>query len=314
MDVQPGQVQGYAEQQHKPFNNPVRCFHIIPYSLSNYYYTKQMTYKQQVEEAAAFLKSKGITAPQTGIILGTGLGNLATEIISEIEIPYSEIPHFPEATVEFHAGKLIYGKLAGRQVLAMKGRFHYYEGYTMQQIVLPVRVMKLLGIRELLISNAAGGMNLHYKKGDLMLLTDHINMQPGNPLIGANVDSWGVRFPDMSAPYSAALNEKLVTIAKKEKITLHQGVYVAVAGPMLETRAEYRQLRGMGADAVGMSTVPEVIAACHMGIPVAAVSVITDECDPDNLKAVDISEIIAVAGKAELKLTVLFKTLVASIG
>lgn len=273
-----------------------------------------MTYKQQVEEAAVFLKSKGITAPQTGIILGTGLGNLATEIISEIEIPYSEIPHFPEATVEFHAGKLIYGKLAGRQVLAMKGRFHYYEGYTMQQIVLPVRVMKLLGIRELLISNAAGGMNLHYKKGDLMLLTDHINMQPGNPLIGANVDSWGVRFPDMSAPYSAALNEKLVVIAKNENITLHQGIYVAVAGPMLETRAEYRQLRGMGADAVGMSTVPEVIAACHMGIPVAAVSVITDECDPDNLKAVDISEIIAVAGKAELKLTVLFKTLVASIG
>lgn len=269
-----------------------------------------MTTRQQAEEAAAFLKSKGITAPQTGIILGTGLGNLAAEISSELEIPYSEIPHFPEATVEFHAGKLIYGKLAGRQVLAMKGRFHFYEGYSMQQLVLPVRVMKLLGISELLISNAAGGINLHYKKGDLMLITDHINMQPGNPLIGANVDDWGPRFPDMSTPYSATLNKKLLGIATKEYITLHEGVYVAVAGPMLETRAEYRQLRGMGADAVGMSTVPEVIAACHMGLPVAAISVITDECDPDNLKPVAIEEIIAVAAKAELKLTTLFRTLV----
>lgn len=272
--------------------------------------TSAMTTRQQAEEAAAFLKSKGITAPQTGIILGTGLGNLATEITSELEIPYAEIPNFPEATVEFHAGKLIYGKLAGRQVLAMKGRFHFYEGYSMQQLVLPVRVMKLLGISELLISNAAGGINPHYKKGDLMLITDHINMQPGNPLIGANVDDWGPRFPDMSAPYSATLNKKLLGIATKEYITLHKGVYVAVAGPMLETRAEYRQLRGMGADAVGMSTVPEVIAACHMGLPVAAISVITDECDPDNLKPVAIEEIIAVAAKAELKLTTLFRTLV----
>ncbi len=266
-----------------------------------------MNYQEQVNAAVSFLQARGIDAPEVGIILGTGLGNLATEIVPEIEVLYSEIPNFPEATVEFHAGKLIYGTLSGRKVLAMKGRFHLYEGYTMQQITLPVRVMKLLGVKWLFISNAAGGMNPALKKGDLMLIDDHINFQPGNPLIGHNVEAWGPRFPDMSRPYSPVLNQHLHTAAKENNISLQEGVYVSVTGPNLETRAEYRFLHRIGADAVGMSTVPEVIVANHCGLPCAAVSVITDECDPDTLQPVDISEIIAVAGKAELKLTAIIK-------
>ncbi|MCU0433187.1 MAG: purine-nucleoside phosphorylase [Bacteroidia bacterium] len=266
-----------------------------------------MNYQQQVNAAVDYLRSRGIQAPEAGIILGTGLGNLATEIVPEIEVLYSDIPHFPEATVEFHAGKLIYGTLAGRKVLALKGRFHFYEGYTMQQITLPVRVMKLLGVKWLFISNAAGGMNTALKKGDLMLIDDHINLQPGNPLIGANVNEWGPRFPDMSRPYSPVLNALLKQAAAEQQIALREGVYVSVPGPNLETRAEYRFLHRIGADAVGMSTVPEVIAANHGSLPCAAISVITDECDPDNLKPVDIAEIIEVAGKAELKLTAVFK-------
>ncbi|MGL4596265.1 MAG: purine-nucleoside phosphorylase, partial [Bacteroidia bacterium] len=207
-----------------------------------------MNYQQFVNEAVAFLRSKGIVHAETGIILGTGLGNLATEIVPELEIMYSDIPHFPEATVEFHAGKLIYGKLAGKQVLAMKGRFHLYEGYSFEQITLPVRVMALLGVKRLLISNAAGGINLAYKKGDLMLIDDHINLQNGNPLIGHNVNEWGSRFPDMSAPYNLSINKKIVAIAERLQIGLHQGVYVSVTGPCLETRAEYRFLGRIGAD------------------------------------------------------------------
>jgi purine-nucleoside phosphorylase len=272
-----------------------------------------MNYEQFVNEAVAFLRSKGIVNVETGIILGTGLGNLAMEIVPEIEILYHDIPHFPEATVEFHAGKLIYGKLAGKQVLAMKGRFHLYEGYSFEQITLPVRVMALLGIKRLLISNAAGGINLNYKKGDLMLLDDHINLQNGNPLIGRNVNAWGPRFPDMSAPYDQQLNKKLVELAARLQLVLHKGVYVSVTGPCLETRAEYRFLGRIGADAVGMSTVPEVIVANHMQVPCVAISVITDECDPENLKPVNIEDIIEVAGKAEIKLTQLFKTLVAEL-
>ena len=261
----------------------------------------------KIQETVEFLKRKGITAPEIGIVLGTGLGNLATKITTEIEIEYSQIPHFPEATVEFHSGKLIFGTIEGKKVLAMKGRFHFYEGYDFQQITLPIRVMKLLGINYLLLSNAAGGMNLKWKKGDLMLIDDHINLLPGNPLIGKNLDTFGPRFPDMSQPYSDKLNTMLATIATEKGITLHKGVYVAVTGPNLETRAEYRFLRTIGADAVGMSTVPEVIVANHMSLPCVAVSVLTDECDPDNLQPVDISEIIAVAGKADDMLSKLLK-------
>lgn len=262
------------------------------------------------QKTADFLKAKGIVNPEIGIILGTGLGNFIGEMEVELEIPYEEIPEFPVSTVEFHSGKLIYGQVGNKQVLAMNGRFHYYEGYSMQQIAFPVRVMKLLGISTLLISNAAGAMNLQWKKGDLMLISDHINLLPDNPLIGKNLDEFGSRFPDMSRTYSQELRTKMKTIAVTEKTVLREGIYVSVTGPQLETAAEYRFLHKIGADAVGMSTVPEVIAAHHAGIPVLAISVLTDECDPENLKPINISEIIEVAGKAEKKLSVLFKKLI----
>ena len=265
------------------------------------------TYKQ-IEETTAFLKSKGFTNPDVGIVLGTGLGAMVEVLNVEQEIAYDEIPHFPVATVEFHKGKLLIGTIRQKRVIMMQGRFHFYEGYSMQQIVFPIRVLKMLGIKELLISNAAGGLNLDFQKGDLMLIDDHINLLPDNPLRGANIDALGERFPDMSAPYTRSLNAQLKASANKLGITLREGVYVSVMGPNLETRAEYRWLRSMGADAVGMSTVPEVIAANHMSLPVAAISVLTDECDPDNLVKVDIADIIAVAGKAE---KVLVKLLVA---
>lgn len=266
---------------------------------------------KQVEETAVFLKQSGFEA-ETGIILGTGLGGLVDELEVEQMLSYSDIPHFPTATVEFHKGKLIVGTLAGRRVIAMQGRFHYYEGYSMAEVVYPVRVLKSLGIKQLLISNAAGNMNLGWKKGELMLLEDHINLQPDNPLRGKEAGAFGPIFTDMSAPYSASLNEELKAIASREKISLRAGVYVAVAGPNLETRAEYRFLRAAGADAVGMSTVPEVIAANQMGLPVAAISVLTDDCDPDNLKPINISEIIETAHRAERDLITLFKNLIAT--
>ena len=259
-----------------------------------------------------FLKKKGITNPEIGVILGTGLGKMVDKIDISLEIPYEEIPNFPVATVEFHHGKLIYGKLEGRQILAMQGRFHYYEGYSLQQVTFPVRVMKQLGIRYLLLSNAAGALNLKFKKGSLMLIEDHINFLPENPLRGKNDDELGPRFPDMSQPYSAFLNEKLMSVAKARNITLHKGVYTAVMGPCFETRAEYRMFRNF-ADAVGMSTVPEVIVASHMNLPCAAVSVLTDECDPDSLKPVDIKEIIEAAERAETDLVVLFSNLIREI-
>ena len=265
---------------------------------------------KQINETVEFLKSKGIVAPELGIVLGTGLGNLATKIEVDLTLDYENIPNFPVSTVEQHKGKLIYGKLGGKQVLAMQGRFHYYEGYTMEETVFPIRVMKLLGIKHLLISNASGAINLDFKKGDLMLITDHVNLFPSNPLMGQNEESLGTRFPDMSEPYSKVLNNKLREVAIEKNLTLREGVYITAQGPMLETPAEYRMLKVLGADAVGMSTIPEVIAANHMGLPCCAVSVLTDECDPDNLKPVDISEIIAVAGKAELKLTELFVGLI----
>ncbi|HHP7241245.1 MAG TPA: purine-nucleoside phosphorylase [Cyclobacteriaceae bacterium] len=266
--------------------------------------------KEKINETTSFLTQKGIKKPEISIILGTGLGQLAESIEPEVQIEYDEVPHFPASTVEYHHGKLIYGNLEGKKVLAMQGRFHYYEGYSMQEITFPVRVMKQMGVKYLLISNAAGAINLNWEKGELMLLDDHINLQPENPLTGINDNALGPRFPDMSQPYSKALNDQLKAIAQKRKIKLNEGVYVAVSGPNLETRAEYRYLGIIGADAVGMSTVPEVIVANHMSLPCAAISVLTDACDPDNLQPVDISEIIAVAKTAEKDLTLLYKELV----
>jgi len=265
---------------------------------------------KMIKEAAQYIQSKGVGEVQIGIVLGTGLGKLVNEIDIEVSLDYETIPHFPVSTVEFHKGKLIYGTLEGKKVLAMQGRFHYYEGYNFQQITFPIRVMKELGVQKLLLSNAAGAMNPDYKKGDLMLIDDHINLLPGNPLIGKNHEELGPRFPDMSAPYSKEINDQLEAVATEKGITLHKGVYVSVAGPNLETRAEYRFLRTIGADAVGMSTVPEVIVANHAGLPCAAISVLTDECDPDNLHPVNIADIIEVAGKAELKVIDLLKTLI----
>ena len=265
------------------------------------------------EESVSYLRSHGVDHVDVGIILGTGLGQMIDRIAIEKRIPYAHIPHFPVSTVEFHKGELIYGSLSGKKVLAMHGRFHYYEGYSMQQLVYPVRVMKMLGIKALLVSNACGTMNLDFAKGSLMMLTDHINLLGSNPLIGPNDEALGIRFPDMSAPYSKALNDKMRAIAKKEGILLHEGVYVAVPGPMLETRAEYRYLRRIGADVVGMSTVPEAIAARHMGLPCTAVSVITDECDPDNLDVASIKDILKTAALAEKDLIVLFEELVGEV-
>jgi len=265
---------------------------------------------EMIKEVAAFLQGKGITSPDTGIVLGTGLGRLVTEIDIEVAIDYGDIPNFPVSTVESHHGRLIYGNLEGHKVLAMQGRFHIYEGYSLQQVTLPIRVMKLLGVKWLLLSNAAGAINKTYQKGDLMLLDDHINLLPANPLTGANIDELGPRFPDMSCPYSPLINQKMEVAAKKFNITLHKGVYAVVAGPNLETRAEYRYLGMIGADVVGMSTVPEVIVANHMGLPCAAVSVVTDLCDPDNLVPARLEDILETAGKAEIQLTRLFNEVI----
>jgi len=263
----------------------------------------------KVAEAVAFLKSKHFDVPDTGLIVGTGLAGLAGSIRTHTEIFYQDIPHFPVSTVESHLGKLVYGTLGRQTVVAMLGRFHWYEGYSMNQIVFPVRVMKFLGIRRLLVSNAAGALNPDFRKGSLMLLDDHINLLGSNPLIGPNDERFGTRFPDMSAPYDKALNARIKALAAERGILLQEGVYAAVAGPNLETRAEYRYLWDIGADAVGMSTVPEVIAARHMGLPCAAVSVLTDECDPDHLEPTSLEQILAAAREAEGSLTALFGAL-----
>jgi purine-nucleoside phosphorylase len=269
---------------------------------------------QIIKEVVAYLERRGIVKPEVGIILGTGLGTrFVQEIKNPIIINYNSIPHFPISTVEFHKGRLIYGEMRGKIVLAMQGRFHFYEGYSMQQITLPVRVMKFLGVKNLLISNAAGNMNPKWKKGELMLIDDHINFQPDNPLRGENFEKLGPRFPDMSQPYSKKLNKMLISIAKKSKIKLNEGVYAAVIGPQLETRAEYRFLRMAGADAVGMSTVPEVLVANHMSLPCCAISVLTDDCDPENLTPVNIEEIVAVAAEAEPVVTKLYVALIQAL-
>ncbi len=258
---------------------------------------------EELIKAIDYLHERGITQPTIGVVLGTGLHRLLDQVAVELTIPYADIPGFPVATVEFHKGNLVYGSLAGKNILLMQGRFHAYEGYSLQQLVFPIRVMKLLGIKTLFLSNAAGGINPGFKKGDLVLVDDHINLLGGSPLIGKNFDALGDRFPDMSEPYDPGLRKLLQTKAAQLDLPLKNGVYAAVHGPNLETKAEYRYLRIIGADMVGMSTVPEVIAAAHMQLPCLAVSVITDECDPDNLKPVNIREIIEVAGKADHKLS-----------
>ena len=261
-------------------------------------------------KAKDYLLQHGIEKSEIGIVLGTGLHQLLNHIDVKQTIAYKDIPGFPLSTVEFHKGNLIYGTIGDKNVLIMQGRFHAYEGYSMHQIVFPIRVMKLLGIKNLFLSNAAGGINLAFKKGDLVLIDDHINLLNGNPLSGKNDDELGSRFPDMSEPYDVGLKKLLEQKASELGISLKKGVYAAVHGPNLETKAEYRYLKIIGADMVGMSTVPEVIAAVHLQLPCVAISVITDECDPENLKPVNIAEIIEVAGKADSKLSVLLKEII----
>ena len=269
-----------------------------------------MNKQTQLQETLSFLTENGFINPEIGIVLGTGLGKLVTEITIEKEIGYAEIPHFPRATVEFHSGKLIYGELSGKKVLVMSGRFHLYEGYTPWEVTYGIRTMHGLGIKNLLISNAAGAINLSYKKGDLMLIEDHINLQGQSPLAFQGANAFGNIFADMLEPYSKTINQKISAIADQLNINLHQGVYASVLGPQLETRAEYRMLQILETDAVGMSTVPEVIVAKQLNLPCAAISVLTDECDPKNLQPVNISEIIAIAGEAEPNMIALFKAVI----
>jgi purine-nucleoside phosphorylase len=270
----------------------------------------------QIDEAVRYIRKYTKMRPSVGIILGTGLGGLVSEVKNKIVLKYEDIPHFPISTVESHSGKLIFGKLNGCDVVIMQGRFHYYEGYTMRQVTFPVRVMsekRGLGVKTLLISNAAGGMNPQFRAGDIMFITDHINLLGDNPLIGPNDEELGPRFPDMSEPYNLKLVNMAEQIAIDQKIKTQRGIFISVQGPTLETRGEYRFLRSTGADAVGMSTVPETIVARHTGMKVFAVSIITDECFPDALKPVSVEEVIAVARKTEPKLTKIMKELVKKI-
>jgi purine-nucleoside phosphorylase len=264
----------------------------------------------RVQAAAAVVRARSALVPEIGIILGTGLGGLAREIAVEAEVPYDGVPGFPLSTVETHAGRLLLGRLGGRPVVAMQGRFHRYEGYDLQQVTFPVRVLHALGARTLIVSNACGGMNPLWGPGDLVLLSDHINLLGDNPLVGPNDERLGPRFPDMSAPYDPELRALARQAALDLGIMLREGVYVAVPGPNLETRAEYRMLRAIGADVVGMSTVPEVIVAGHQGMRTIGISIVTDQCLPDALEPADIGRIIATAGRAEPHLTRLITTLV----
>lgn len=267
------------------------------------------TIQQSVEDIRKHYQG----TPKIGIILGTGLGALATQVDIDFSIPYEDITNFPVSTVESHKGRLLFGTLAGASVVVMQGRFHQYEGYSLQQITLPVRVFKMLGVETLIVSNACGGMNPQYRRGDIMLIDDHINLLGDNPLVGPNIDELGPRFPDMSEPYS----QKLLSIAEDAALELgikvHRGVYVAVTGPNLETRAEYRFLRTIGADVVGMSTVPECIVARHMGMSVLGISIITDECFPDSLQPVSLEHVLEAAAIAEPKMTNLVNHIVSKI-
>ncbi|WP_134091006.1 purine-nucleoside phosphorylase [Olivibacter sp. XZL3] len=263
-------------------------------------------------ETVSYIQQRiGDFQPEVGIILGTGLGGLVKDIEVEHQLMYTHIPNFPVSTLEFHSGKLIFGTLNGRKVVAMQGRLHYYEGYSMQEITFPVRVLKLLGIQKLFVSNASGSLNPAIKKGDLVFIEDHISLLPESPLRGPNYDDLGPRFPDMSRPYNRELIEKALKIAESHTIRAHKGVYVSTAGPNLETRAEYKYMRLIGGDIVGMSTVPEVIVANHMGLPVFAVSVVTDEGFHEDLEVVSLEDIIAVANAAEPKMTFILKELLA---
>jgi purine-nucleoside phosphorylase len=267
-------------------------------------------YITQIEHAFAYIEQLAPAPVEIGIILGTGLGQLIQHIQIEVQIPYQDIPYFPVSTVESHSGQLIFGTLSGKRVVAMQGRFHYYEGYSMKEVTFPVRVMKLLGVKHLLVSNAAGGLNPEYQIGGLMIINDHIDLFPENPLRGKNLDQFGVRFPDMSEPYAPELIEKAVRIAEDNQLKVHQGVYAAVQGPNLETKAEYKYLWAIGADAIGMSTIPEVIVARHMGLQVFAISAITDLCSPGNIKKISISEVLAAAAIAEPGMSLIMRELV----
>lgn len=265
-----------------------------------------------IEETVEAIRHRiGDFEPEFGIILGTGLGKLVNEIEVHHQLMYANIPNFPISTVEFHTGKLIFGTLNGRKVVAMQGRLHYYEGYSMQEITFPVRIMKVLGIKKLFVSNAAGSLNPDIKKGDIGIIDDHINLLPDNPLRGSNDEGYGPRFPDMSAPYDKKMQEQAMEIARRNGVRAHRVVYVSTAGPNLETRAEYRYMRLIGGDIVGMSTVPEVIVANHMGLPVFAISVITDEGFHENLQPVSLEEIVRVANEVEPKMTEILKELIA---
>ncbi|MCS6965163.1 MAG: purine-nucleoside phosphorylase [Candidatus Kapabacteria bacterium] len=266
--------------------------------------------RQHMQDAVEVIQLTTSIRPSIGIILGTGLGELAERIEQECAIPYENIPHFPIATVESHRGRLIFGHLRGRPVVAMQGRFHRYEGYTLQQVTFPVRVLYALGVRTLIISNAAGALNPLFRRGELMIIVDHINLMGDNPLIGPNDDSLGPRFPDMSEPYSRRLIALAEELALELRLKVQKGVYVALSGPSLETRAEYRFLRFIGADAVGMSTVPEVIVARHMGIEVFGLSILTDECFPDALQPLSLEDVLQAAREAEPKMTLLVSELV----
>ncbi len=265
---------------------------------------------EKIHEARDVIAKRWAGKPRVGIILGTGLGGFAEDIQAEATIPYGDVPHFPQSTVQSHAGRLVCGTVAGKSVMAMEGRFHFYEGYSLQQITFPVRVMKSLGCEVLIVSNACGGMNPQWAKGDIMLIDDMINLMGDNPLIGKNDDRLGPRFPDMSQPFDANLIALAQRIALEERITVHKGVFVAVTGPNLETRAEYRFLRAIGADVVGMSTVPEVIVAVHCGLRTLGLSVITDMCLPDALHPCVLEDILATAAVAEKKLRVLVRRVV----
>jgi len=267
----------------------------------------------KIKESAEFIQSKTEVKPSIGIILGTGLGGLVKEINVIDTISYEEIPNFPVSTVESHSGKLIFGELGGKKVVAMQGRFHYYEGYTLQQVTFPVRVMKLLGIQRLFVSNASGGVNPDFEVGEIMIQDDHINLFPGNPLIGRNIDELGPRFPDMSEPYDPEMIELAKTIAVENGIRVSVGTYAGLTGPTLETPAEYRYVRNVGADAVGMSTVPEVIVARHMEIPCFAISIITDLGVPGKIQKVSVQDVIEVASRQEPKMTLIMRELISRI-
>lgn len=268
---------------------------------------------KKIEETVSYIQEIISQTPDVGIVLGSGLGNFTGELAIEKEVSYESIPNFPVSTVKGHKGRLVFGKLGDKNVVVMAGRFHFYEGYTMQEVVFPIRVLKYLGIQSLILSNAAGGVNKDFKVGDLMIISDHISQFMENPLVGKNVDELGPRFPDMNEPYSLKLIAKAKEIAGELGIQVHQGVYVGVTGPTFETRSEYRMVHVIGGDAVGMSTVPEVIAAVHMGLPVFAMSVITDLGSPEIVHAVSHEEVLKAAKEAEPKMTAIVKQLIKTL-